>query len=324
MRLKEMGSVARPRKIAIWCLPGSYKENQVDRLPEQIRSYNAKGISIKVEDPLKDNRDFYQLNLERELTRRSRRVSHSLRRVINHQFHQLEISIFNDSEILHLPTETASRIQASDLIIIVLDETVLTPSPAPLHSAQKSIADTEEVGLRYLRERVKTTEHYLRYQEMLKGSASAFQTGNTTQKRPITVEDQRAAIRKILNPRILLGHDLAILLLGQIEDPFIKQTLQVFLEQAKVNKKINNIRLYTEVSRASHTKDKQHPTNKDIAEIDGFVELFLKELTIIEKNRVKRDKMVRWLFGNDTSRRYRPYERQTGNRTKKTKRMSQK
>lgn len=317
-------------KIAIWCLPGEYKKIQVGKLPELINQFDAKYVSIQAKkvqmapstgemkrfESSRNDEQSYFMDIERSLKQRCRWrwLLKRSRYLVNHQFHHLEVKIFDDTTALHLPPTSLASFQAADLLIIIIDENVVDrPVISPRPILKPITTQSDEPGLAYLRKRVKTTEYYRRYQEMLRNDTSFHRIKEISQNTRLTVEDFRASVIKVLNILRSIDKPVALLQVSCLRDLLISQTLKSFLEETNKNKRKKseqNIRVYMDIANQVEKNAAPHPDDSiQATEIEGFVELFLSELAEIEEQRIRRQKIVRWLFGNDTVRSYRSYEK---------------
>lgn len=330
-----MSGPAETLKIAIWCLPGEYKKTQVSKLPDLINRFDAKDVSIQAKvqsaetvdemkrsDSSRNHKEPYYMTFERSLRRRSQRPTQRLRHLVNHQFHLLEIYVFDDMEALHLPPATTPWFHSADLLIVVVDINAGYGSTLrPNTNSEPLSIGSDEPGLAYLRNRVKTTEHYLKYQEMLKNDQSFLRRNEESKKTRITIEDCRASVQRMLNILRSTDKTVTVLQVGQIRDLELSQTLQSFVEETKKKHDKtdeNRIRVYKDIVGTDGRNTEQDSDESIKAkEIEGFVELVLSELAEIEKKRIRRKKLIRWFFGNDTVKLYKSYKREQGNKRKK-------
>ena len=316
---------ATPRKIVIWCPSGSFKEIQVRKLPEMINTHAAKAISIEAKPQMTGDSNAYVLGVERSLSRRSKRPTRRLKYLINHQFHAIEIYLLNDTEIEHMPQASTTRIQTADLLIIILDETgIVRYTPQPQQTTNEGNGGSDEMWLEYLRQQVKNTRYYTKYQKMLNENLISIQEIGSKKITPFVFSVYHAAIEKALNIHTNPDCEVVVLQASQMSEPVLI-TLQNYLE--KINSGTNKpdhikARFYRDTARVTSSIENRSIGEHEIIEVQGFVELFLNELALIEKKRIRREKLVRSLFGNDTARLYRPYERQTKVQKKNTRRVS--
>lgn len=315
-------------KIAIWCLPGEYKRTQVKRLPDLINGFDAKHVSVQAKVQMAETMDVtkradfsgdpdprYLMIVERFLKRKSQRPSKRLRYLVNHQYHLLQIDVFDDMEALHMPDRSTSSMYSADLLIIVLDENAVDWSVSRTQTTPKAISSgSEEPGMAYLRKRVKTTEHYLKYQEMRKHTESSLLKMEESKKYKISIDDYRASVIRVLNIVRSFNKNVAVLKVGEIKDEQLNETLLSYFKETKNDdekKSDLSIRFYKDVAEIYGRIKEQHSEDSiKTIEIEGFMELLLSELAEIEKKRIRRKKFVRWFFGNDTVKLYRSYEKQ--------------
>ena len=290
-----------------------------------INAHAAKAISIEAKPQSTGDSNTYLLGVERSLNRRSKRPTRRLKYLINHQFHAIEIYLLNDTEIEHLPQASTARIQTADLLIIILDETgIIRYTPQPQQTTKEGNGGSDEKWLDYLRQQVKNTQYYTKYQKMLNENLISIQENGSKKNTLFAFGVYHAAIEKALNIRTNPACEVVILQASQMSEPVLN-TLQNYLEKIKsVTNKPGHImvRFYRDTARVSSSNENRSIGDNEVIEVEGFVELFLNELTLIEKKRIRRDKLVRSLFGNDTARLYRPYERQTKVQKKNTRRVS--
>lgn len=332
-----MSQLVGTLKIAIWCLPGEYKRTQVRRLPDLINGFDAKHVLVQAKVQMAatmdatqksdfsiDHDSRYLMIVERFLKRRSQRPSKRLRYLVNHQFHLLQIDVFDDMEALHLPDRSTSSMFSADLLIIVLDENAVDWSVTRTKTTPRAVSSgSEEPGMAYLQKRVKTTEHYLRYQEMRKHEESSLFKMEESKKSKISIEDYRASVIRVLNILRSVNKNVAVLKVGEIKDKQLNDTLLSYFNETKngdEKKSELSIRFYKDVSEIyGRTKEQNLDDSIKTIEIESFVELLLGELSEIEKKRIRRKKFIRWFFGNDTVRLHSSYEKQK----EKKKKMSQ-
>src|SRR5690606_4631123 len=107
---------------------------------------------------------------------------------------------------------------------------------------------------------------------------------------------------KALNIHTNPDCEVVVLQASQMSEPVLI-TLQNYLE--KINSGTNKpdhikARFYRDTARVTSSIENRSIGEHEIIEVQGFVELFLNELALIEKKRIRREKLVRSLFGNDT------------------------
>lgn len=325
-----------PYRIAIWQLSAIDRTQDWLNLPRNLQNNPKAGeIEVLTLQPSQnkmnnaqlgyfDNRlgKPYQFGIERLIRRKSKRASRRLKYLINHQYHLIDYIVFNEVQALKMPGNVLNIIRTANLLVLVIDERIIkSPIVQNQTMADKVLKNGRSVD-DYLKEQVKKSSYYQQYKMNLETSAQKQSGFGKTQTQKIPYESYQTLLSQILSMKSANSQTVAILLDNQLANSKLRDFL-LSMKNIDDGKKNKEHRKQIKFYHIDQLAQSQSPKNEmglfEAVIVEGISDLVLLELECIEKDRIRRKGLVRFLFGNDSVRAYKPYKRKLDLRIKSKK-----
>lgn len=326
-----------PYKIAIWRLPAKDRMRDWLNLPRNLQNNPKAGeVAVNITQPhmqemiSESHLGFYgdrlgrlcRFSIERFIKRNSKRASRRLKHLINHQYHIIDYIVFDDSQALHMPEDILKIIRAANLLVLVIDESIIKSPTVQSHKVAEKVLKNGISVDEYLVEQLKKSSYYQQYKMNLDRNAQKQDGFGNTKIQQIPYESYQILLSRILSIQSENSQTVAILLADQLANAKLRDFL-LSMKSINDGKRIKEHRRQIKFYHLGHQAQSQSPGNDvglfDAVLVDGIKDIVLLELECVEKDRIRRKGLVRFLFGNDSVRAYKPYKRKLDLRIKRKK-----